>query len=672
VLLTAAGASVEGTAAICRYFAESQKGTPMLPKASLTNVTSWLEYDEVKLTAALSKRVQYEAAKPLLQPVEDALKANGGEWLVGKSITLADIMVWSTLYCSVGVQEDMDTHLKSELPCLAAWMHSAPSHCSALSLLMSVSVGPRPAPKKKVTTRLGDRFYITTAINYTNGVPHMGHAYEAVVTDVQARYHRMYGRETFFLTGADEHGQKIAESAAAKGITPQQSCDMYVNDHFKPLNVQLNISNDRYIRTTDPEHLATAQKLWAESEKNGDIYLAHYEGWYNVREETYVTEDDAREADYKDLVSGKPLEKKSEESYFFKMSRYHDWLVKHFEEHPEFLQPPSRYNEIMRRLKDDKLRDLSSSRKTFDWGVPILANGQPTKHVMYVWFDALTNYITGVDYCPQGKHGPNAKFWPATCHVIGKDIIWFHCVIWPCMLKSAGIPLPRTVFAHGFVKGSDGSKMSKSLGNVVDPVHTLASVSSDTFRWFIMRECTFGDDLTWSSDSMEQRHNVELADTFGNLVQRATSLCKQHDNSRVAACAADIVFDVKELVDDVEGAFAEFRLQDASEVILDAIRTTNKYITDKEPWKMKEDPAGRTKVVKSVLEAVYILAHFMCPFIPLSAQTIFERLNTPARTIKMLSVGFDNLTIGTEISTGATEEFPKGKPLFEKFEKKGK
>ena len=344
----------------------------------------------------------------------------------------------------------------------------------------SYAYKPSTAPK----SGKGEKFYLTTAINYTNGPPHVGHAYEAITSDVISRYHRVYGRQVFFLTGTDEHGQKIADTAEKAGVKPIDICDKYAGQ-FQDLNAKLSISNDGYIRTTQPHHHKLVQLLWQRVEKKGDIYLDRFSGYYNVREETFITDHDAEQSDFKDPVSGVPLEKREEESYFFKMSKYHDRLVEHIKTHPEFIQPELRRNEILARLREP-LRDLSVSRNTFSWGIPV-PNGNG--HVMYVWFDALSNYLSGVGW-PDGQH---KSMWPADVHIIGKDILWFHTVIWPTMLMSAGVDLPKTVFGHGFVSDKDGVKMSKSLGNVIDPYDMLQKYGSDTLRFFITRAAPYGN-----------------------------------------------------------------------------------------------------------------------------------------------------------------------------------
>ncbi|KAF4140625.1 putative tRNA binding domain [Phytophthora infestans] len=487
-----------------------------------------------------------------------------------------------------------------------------------------------------------ETFYLTTAIHYTNGLPHMGHAYENVCSDVICRYHRVFGRDVYFLTGTDEHGQKIAQTAEAAGVTPQQLVDKYAGI-FQQLTKDLNMSNNNFIRTTSDVHKKFAQWLFQQALDKGDVYLGTYEGWYNVREEMFVTETEAQLTDYKDPTTGTSFKKMQEQSYFFKMSKYQDRLVKHIEENPDFLQPEVRRQELLRRLKEP-LQDLSASRNTFAHGVPILND---PKHVLYVWFDALANYLSAIGY----PDGPEARYWPANVHIIGKDITWFHCVIWPCILMSTGIPLPKRVFAHGFVNAKDGSKMSKSVGNVIDPYAMIERYGLESFRYFIVRSAKFGQDMPFSEDDLINIHNSELADTLGNLVHRTVNICKKYSNGVVPLAKADKPFDIYELLKYSEDSYKDFSLQNACIAIVNALKDTNKYLTEKEPWHMKENEP-RLVVVRTCLEAIYVLAHYLSAIIPQTAQIIFDKLGTPPTTLTALSPEYDNLKPGTEVSIG--------------------
>mmetsp|Transcript_61076 Transcript_61076/g.126481 ORF Transcript_61076/g.126481 Transcript_61076/m.126481 type:complete len:677 (-) Transcript_61076:129-2159(-) len=491
------------------------------------------------------------------------------------------------------------------------------------------------------------RYYITTAINYCNGWPHIGHAYEALTSDVFARYHRLLGQDVFFMTGADEHGQKIAQAAENEGLQPQEICDRYCLG-FRALNQRLNVSNDFYVRTTADRHKVVARSVWDICKKKGDIYLDRYEGWYMVREERFITDQEAQEFNFKDPTSGAPLKKMSEPSFFFRLSKYQEKVIKLIEDRPEFIQPAQYRGEILERLKSIELRDLSISRGTFDWGVSCpedLVDGK--EHVMYVWFDALINYLSGIDGIDPKK--PLSRFWPANMHIVGKDIHWFHTVIWPAMLMSSGIPLPKSVVVHGFIAGADGRKMSKSLGNSVDPHDTLDKFPCDTLRWYFCREAAFGDDVKFSEDSLRLMHNAELCDNLGNLVNRAVNL----SGGSVPRCDVEVSlpFDLKELKASVSEAFEAYRLSDAADFTVRAAAATNKWIADLEPWKMKaeDQQARRSACLRKLLEAVYVLAHFFAPFIPVAAEAIFTKVGQPPRPIPELRDDFANLEDGKEV-----------------------
>ena len=504
------------------------------------------------------------------------------------------------------------------------------------------------------------QFYITTAINYANGPPHMGHAYEAVAADVIARYHRAYGRDVYFLTGADEHGQKIADTAAAQGVKPIELVDRCVAQ-FKHLDWTLGCEFNGYVRTTSEDHKKLCRRLWQKCEKAGDVYLGMYIGWYNVREETFVTETEAAANEYNDPVSGKPLKKMEEPSYFFKMGKYQERIIAHIKQHPEFIMPEARRNEVLERLAVP-LTDLSVSRTTFDWGISV--PGDTPGHVMYVWFDALSNYITHIGYdalAPDpSKSSPTAKYWPCDIHLIGKDIIWFHCVIWPALLMSAGLPLPKAVLAHGFVHGADGKKMSKSIGNVVDPYDVLERFPVDTFRFFLMREATFGGDVTFSETALMLRHNAELADNFGNLVNRSLALCAKYNGGVIPDTAAEPVLDVGALRTASEAAYAAHQIDVAAGIAVSALNAANKFLTDAEPWHMKESDPRRLAVVRTVLECLYAACHFLLPFLVFGAPKVFAKLGSPPVPIAKLRPKLDNLKPGTMTTVGGI--------LYEKVE----
>jgi methionyl-tRNA synthetase len=425
-------------------------------------------------------------------------------------------------------------------------------------------------------------------------------------------------------------------------------CDQIV-EKFKEMNKNFSISNDLFIRTSQPNHYETCLWLWEQSKANGDIYLGQYEGWYNTREEKFVTETEALACNYIDTASGKPLTKTSEPSYFFKMSKYQQKLIDYINTHPLFILPEERKVEMLERLKEP-LIDLSVSRTTFDWGVPIPSQGEKEKHVMYVWFDALTNYLTGIDY----PNGQNAKYWPPDVQIVGKDIAWFHTVIWPCMLMSANIPLPTTVFSHGFVNDKEGKKMSKSIGNIVDPVEILKKYTNDNLRYYIMRDGVFGGDISFNEDSMISRHDSELQATLGNLVRRATTLCKYSDMKipDVEPYGEDEMFSLSELKQKVDDYFNRFQIHSAIEIIFERLRHVNDWLAKREPWKMKEDQLEeQKKIVRTVLEATFILGHFLSPVIPNSIDAVLKDLNHPMVTLPEIT-GWHNLKPGTPVSVG--------------------
>ena len=441
-----------------------------------------------------------------------------------------------------------------------------------------------------------------------------------------------------FLTGTDEHGMKIATSAAAAGKEPLELCTEYSRG-FEALNQRLGISNDIYIRTTDDYHEKTAQALWAKC--SADIYLSEYEGYYLVREERYVTEREAKEWGYKDPASGAELQKSKEESFFFKQSKYQDELIAHLKANPQFIVPEQYRTEILSRLESDPLEDLCVSRTSFTWGVPV---PNSSNHVMYVWFDALTNYISGLRLLGDN---PNSSFWPAKAHVIGKDIVWFHAVIWPCMLMSAGLPLPERIAVHGFIIDADGKKMSKSLGNVVDPHDLLDKYPADTIRWYLCSGI-YGADFKFSQDQLEDYHRADLSNNLGNLVSRAVALAAGvvpplHPE-------VSVPFDLEVTMTQLDAMFTSQQIGEAAQLIRQRTSDTNKWLADAAPWTIKDDPERKAGFIRIALEAVYVLAHFWAPFIPTAAAVVFKKINAGPRHFANLT-NFDNLIQGDSVLT---------------------
>src|SRR5471032_2210258 len=364
------------------------------------------------------------------------------------------------------------------------------------------------------------RFYVTTAISYPNGVPHIGHAYEAIATDAIARFMRLDGYDVYFLTGTDEHGQKMQQTAVKEGLTARQLRDRNV-PRFEAMVKTLNCSNDDFIHTTEARHYRASEAIWARMQDNGDIYLDKYAGWYSVRDEAYYSEDETHQNEHKVRLAtktGTPVEWVEEESYFFRLSAYQKKLLDLYASVPDFVLPKERLNEVASFVQGG-LKDLSISRTTFDWGIPVPGN---PKHIMYVWVDALTNYITAIDY-PNTESEKFKRYWPAALHVIGKDIVRFHAVYWPAFLMSAGIAVPKRIFSHGFLFNR-GEKMSKSVGNVIDPFALADAYGVDQLRYFLLRDVPFGQDGTYSHEAIVNRINADLANDLGNLAQRSLSM----------------------------------------------------------------------------------------------------------------------------------------------------
>ncbi len=473
------------------------------------------------------------------------------------------------------------------------------------------------------------RFYITTAIDYPNAKPHIGHAYEKVVADCIARWHTIRGDDVFFLTGTDEHGQKIEKAAHAAKKTPQQFVDAMV-EHFKAMDTALDVKYSRFLRTTDKDHCAGAQHLFQRAVDKGDIYLSQYDGLYCAGCESFKLE--------KDLIDGKcpdhntPPERVIEESYFFRMSKYAADLKKHIQQHPHFILPASRQREILNRL-DEPLKDLSVSRKSLKWGVPL---PNDTAHVMYVWFDALSNYINGIGY-PKGHDFK--KYWPADVHIIGKDISWFHTVIWPTILMSCGLDLPTTVHCHGHLT-VNGQKMSKSLGNVIDPVHVANTYGVDAVRYHFIRDVVAGEDGDFNEAALIERANADLADGLGNLLQRTVVLIEKHFASKIPAPAAfdaaedALIKDANALADEMDRSMRAYEWHHAAEKLFAFVQHCNKYVSDAEPWKHTDDKKRLASILYTLAESLRIASILAWPIIPSMAERLSQQLGQKIGTIK--------------------------------------
>ena len=480
-----------------------------------------------------------------------------------------------------------------------------------------------------------DKFYITTAISYPNGPPHIGHAYEAIATDAIARFKRLDGYDVFFQTGTDEHGQKVQRTAESKGVTPKAYVDE-IAALFLAMNQKLAVSFDRFIRTTDPDHAPSTQELWRRMESNGDIYLGRYAGWYSVRDEAFYGEEETRLLNDGMRVGGQgtPVEWVEEESYFFRLSAYQDKLLELYAEQPDFISPRERLNEV-RSFVSGGLQDLSVSRTTFDWGVPVPAGATHTnqKHIMYVWVDALNNYVTGTGF--PDPNSPRAKYWPADVHVIGKDITRFHTVYWPAFLMSAGLELPKRVFGHGFVLNK-GEKMSKSVGNVVDPFTLADHYGVDQMRYFFLREVPFGQDGSYSHEAIVARINADLANDLGNLAQRSLTMIARNFDGKLPAMGALTEVDetllllVDSLPDKARAAMQNLAIHIMLGEIWNVVAEANRYFASQEPWALrKSDPARMATVLAVTAEALRSIGIMAQPAIPAGAAKLLDQLAVP-------------------------------------------
>jgi methionyl-tRNA synthetase len=472
-------------------------------------------------------------------------------------------------------------------------------------------------------------FYITTAISYPSGDPHIGHAYEAIATDAIARFKRLDGYDVYFLTGVDEHGLKMKQTAEKAGITPAELGERNTQ-RFKAMVEALNISYDDFIRTTEKRHHQSVIEMWRRMKDKGDIYLDKYAGWYSVRDEAFYAEDETtlREDGTRIGPQETPVEWTEEETYFFKLSAYEEKLLAHYEANPDFILPPERRNEIVSFVKGG-LKDLSVSRTTLDWGVPV---PDAPKHIIYVWVDALTNYITGVGF-PDEDSAQFKRYWPADIHVIGKDITRFHAVYWPAFLMSAGLPLPSRIFSHGFFL-SRGEKMSKSLGNVVDPFEIASHYGVDQLRYFCLREVPFGQDGSYSHEAIVNRTNADLANDLGNLAQRSLSMINKNYGGTIPAPAAfsdadkTIFAAADAMIDAAREAMERQALHRVLEAIWSVVADANRYFASQEPWALKKtDPARMATVLYVTAEVVRQLGILVQPFIPASAEKLLDQLN---------------------------------------------
>jgi len=507
------------------------------------------------------------------------------------------------------------------------------------------------------------KFYTTTAIPYANGAPHIGHAYERIATDAIARFKRLDGYDVLFVTGMDEHGQKMQQTAAREGLTAMALADRTAKQ-FEDMGDELNARADDILRTTSERHRISVQDVWCRMAAKGDIYLSKYSGWYSVRDEAFYGEDETEERDGRRFAvkTGTPVEWVEEESYFFRLSAYAERLLRLYEERPDFIVPENYKNEIVAFVKRG-LNDLSISRTTFDWGIPV--PGDP-KHVMYVWVDALTNYLSATGF--PDANAPRAGFWPADAHVIGKDITRFHAIYWPAFLMSAGLPVPKQIVVHGFLF-SRGEKMSKSVGNVVSPTDLVRSYGVDQTRYFFLREVPFGQDGNYSHEAIVNRINADLANDLGNLAQRSLSMIAKNCGGKVPACgplsAADseIIAAADAICADARAAHEHYALNKALDAIWKVVAEANRYFAGQEPWALKKsDPARMDTVLYVTAEVLRIVGIMAQPYVPASAARLLDLLAVPASQRSFAD-------LGTRLMSGTP--LPAPTPIFPRYVEEG-
>jgi len=505
-------------------------------------------------------------------------------------------------------------------------------------------------------------YYITTAIAYPNGAPHIGHAYEAIATDAIARFMRLDGYDVFFLTGTDEHGQKMQQTAVKEGLTPAQLLDRNV-PRFQAMVRRMDCSNDDFIRTTEERHHRSSAAIWERMQKAGDIYLSKYAGWYSVRDEAFYDESETTVAENGTRLGpqGSPVEWVEEESYFFRLSAYQDKLFDLYKRQPDFVLPETRLNEVASFVRGG-LQDLSISRTTFNWGIPV--PGHP-KHIMYVWVDALTNYITGVDF-PDTESAKFKRYWPANLHVIGKDIVRFHAVYWPAFLMSAGLALPKRVFSHGFLFNR-GEKMSKSVGNVIDPFDLADAYGVDPLRYFLLREVPFGQDGHYSHEAIVNRINADLANDLGNLAQRSLSMIAKQcagvlpKPGAFSANDTAMLASADAMIGKAREAMATQQLHQVLSQIWAVVADTNRYFAGEAPWAAaKTDPQRMGTILYVAAEVIRQVAILAQPFMPGSAKKLLDLLAVPDG-----ERDFSRLGAAHRLSPGA--KLPAPLPVFPRY-----
>ena len=492
---------------------------------------------------------------------------------------------------------------------------------------------------------MSKNFYITTPIYYPSGKPHMGHAYSSIVADIFARFKRIEGYNVFFLTGTDEHGQKIQKEAQKNNKDPKQFCDE-ISETFRSLTKTLNLTNNDFIRTTEARHFNSVNEIWNKLIKSGDIYLDKYSGWYSVSDEAYYDDDEIEETNGKKIskTSGSSVEWVEEESYFFKLSKFQKKLIEHYKANKGFILPPSRNNEVT-SFVEKGLKDLSISRTSFSWGIPVPGN---KNHVIYVWLDALTNYLSALNF-PDTNDEKYKSFWPADIHIIGKDILRFHAIYWPAFLIAAKLPLPKRIFGHGWIL-SDEKKMSKSIGNILDPIEIIKEYGIDQLRYYLIKEVSLGNDGNISMANLKNCINNDLANNYGNLCQRVFSFIKKNCNNKIPLVKNFIANDTKlknnilSSIPKLLGLLNNQNLNEYLKIVVNFSFEANKYFNDSEPWKFKkEDPERMKAILYTIVEQIKNISILLNPIIPLSTKKVFNTINFQEKDISIEGLKKENI-----------------------------
>ena len=488
-------------------------------------------------------------------------------------------------------------------------------------------------------------FYITTPIYYPSGKPHMGHAYSSIVADIFARFKRLEGFNVLFLTGTDEHGQKIQNEAKKNNKDPKIFCDE-LSETFRNLTRTLNLSNDDFIRTTEPRHHKSVIEIWNKLVGSGDIYLDKYSGWYSISDEAFYDEDEIEDKNGKKISksSGSLVEWVEEESYFFKLSAWSNKLLEFYKKNPNFILPESRKNEVV-RFVEKGLKDLSISRTSFTWGIPVPKN---EKHVIYVWLDALTNYISALNF-PNTEDKKYKTFWPADVHIIGKDILRFHAIFWPAFLLAAKLPLPKRVFGHGWIL-SDDKKMSKSLGNILDPIEIIRDYGIDQLRYYLIKEVSLGNDGSISMENLKNCINNDLANNYGNLCQRVFSFIKKNCNNKVPKTNnfketdTKLINNIKDNIPKLIDLINKQNLNEYIKTVVNFSFEANKYFNDSEPWLFKKkDPERMNTILNTIVEQIKNISILLNPIIPISTKKVLNTINISDKDILIETIKKENV-----------------------------